>query len=1155
MAVIKCKMCGGDLDISEGLSVCECEYCGTKQTVPTADNEKKLTLFARANRLRLANEFDKAAGVYESIVADFPEEAEAYWGLVLCRYGIEYVDDPVTGKKVPTCHRVSFDSVMEDADFEQACENADAIARRQYREEAKAFEDIRRGIIEVSGKEEPYDIFICYKETAEDGDRTIDSVIAQDVYDALTDKGYRVFFSRISLEDKLGTEYEPYIFAALNSAKIMLAFGTDYEYYNAVWVKNEWSRFLKLMEKDKSKHLIPCYKNLDPYDMPKEFQRLQGQDMGKVGAAQDLLRGIEKILPRRGEETTASAQPVVQQIVQQVVQGGGPNVDALLQRGKMALEDGEWEKAREFFNQALNIESQCAEAYLGLVLTNERLQSEEAIGTLYEIKQRDAIENNFDFKKFLRFASEERRAQVKALLEKANVSPEQIAAIRAERFKKLRSKYKPLQGIIAAGKNYSVGVRSDGKAVASTIIKTTRTTEDKGQCNVSDWKDVVAAAAGAWHSIGLLADGTVVAAGSSFQGQCNVSSWKDIVAISARGFHTVGLHTDGTVVAAGENSNGQCDLNDWRDIIEISAGDYHTVGLRKNGTVIATKIRESDSIEDNGQSDVEDWKDIVAVAAGYNRTIGLKEDGTVVIAGNNSSLRDVEDWSGVIAVTAGLLHVVGLREDGTVIAAGRNDNGQCNVSDWKNIVAITAGEQFTLGLQEDGTVVAAGDNNNGQCSVGNWKLFRDINTLKQEQEQRRLGALTHMKEEALRKQKTIPLLSKQRDQYRKLQGMMTINYWSIVALKADGTVYTANFEEDIQSKVNTWQGIVEVAAGEEHVVGLKYDGTVVAVGNNDNGQCEVNDWTGITAVAAARYFTVALRADGIVLIAGAEEKTRQRLSEWADIKLISLGYGYIVGLKKDGTVVASAVNEEADNYIDDGQCEVSSWSNIVSIFAREDRTFGLRSDGQWIATGSDADKISSWSDIVEIASDGWHTVGLRVDGTVVATGKSQYRSCDVARWTDIVSVVTGDDSTVGLKSDGTVVAVGQNDCNQCNVGRWKNVCAVMHLPYDTIGIRSDGTLITTNENLQKQIADWKLFESLDSIETERKEGLERAAKEDEEAKKRAESARRERIAVLEEEKKALNNEHSSMKGLFSGKRRKEIELRLAEIDAEMKKLN
>ena len=41
MAVIKCKMCGGDLDLVEGQSVAECEYCGSRQTVPVADNEKK----------------------------------------------------------------------------------------------------------------------------------------------------------------------------------------------------------------------------------------------------------------------------------------------------------------------------------------------------------------------------------------------------------------------------------------------------------------------------------------------------------------------------------------------------------------------------------------------------------------------------------------------------------------------------------------------------------------------------------------------------------------------------------------------------------------------------------------------------------------------------------------------------------------------------------------------------------------------------------------------------------------------------------------------------------------------------------------------------------------------------------------------------------
>lgn len=368
MAILKCKMCGGDLNLVEGASTAECEFCGSIQTIPKVDDEKKLTLFARANRLRAACEFDKAAGIYEAIVADFPEESEAYWGLVLCKYGIEYVDDPGTGKKVPTCHRSSFESIMEDSDLEQALENADSTARRVYRDEAKQIEELRKGIIAVSANEEPYDIFICYKETAENGDRTLDSVLAQDVYDALTDKGYRVFFSRISLEDKLGVEYEPYIFAALNSAKIMLAFGTDYEYFNAVWVKNEWSRYLKLMAKDKTKHLIPCYKGIDAYDMPKEFMKLQAQDLGKVGATQDLLRGIEKILPKQKNTNVIQQAVVAPQVV-------ANNTESLVKRGNMALEDREWEKADKFFEEVLNQDAECAEAYIGKALIRAKCSS------------------------------------------------------------------------------------------------------------------------------------------------------------------------------------------------------------------------------------------------------------------------------------------------------------------------------------------------------------------------------------------------------------------------------------------------------------------------------------------------------------------------------------------------------------------------------------------------------------------------------------------------------------------------------------------------------------------------------------------------------------------------------------------------------------
>ena len=403
MAIIKCKMCGGDLSFVEGASVAECEYCGSKQTIPNQDNEKKLTLFARADRLRRACEFDKAAGVYESIVADFPEEAEAYWGLVLCRYGIEYVDDPATGRKVPTCHRSSFDSILEDADFDQACENADPIARRLYRDEAKVIEDIRKGILEVSGKEEPYDIFICYKETDENGSRTIDSVIAQDVYDVLTEKGYRVFFSRISLEDKLGTEYEPYIFAALNSAKIMLVFGTDYEYFNAVWVKNEWSRFLKLMAQDKNKHLIPCYKNLDAYDMPKEFAKLQAQDMGKVGATQDLLRGIDKIMGKGNTIPAGMTSPVVTP----------PN--ALTERGMLFLEDKDWAKANEYFERALDQNPHDGQAYLGKVLAMLQLENVAEIDNLVI-----NIQSFKDFSRAIKYATPDKKEMLQKIYDRAH---------------------------------------------------------------------------------------------------------------------------------------------------------------------------------------------------------------------------------------------------------------------------------------------------------------------------------------------------------------------------------------------------------------------------------------------------------------------------------------------------------------------------------------------------------------------------------------------------------------------------------------------------------------------------------------------------------------------------------------------------------------
>ncbi len=295
MSLLKCKCCGGDLDVKEGEKVVICPYCGSQQTIPDEKNEQFLKIYARGNRLRSQGEFDKAYSMYSQLLTEGKENAEVYWNLLLCKYGITYVDD-YDGKKKPTINRRSRTSILDDDDYKKTIELSDAVSKEVYEQEAEKISDIQKGILKIVQQETPYDIFISYKETDESGDRTKDSVLAQDIYDSLTKEGYRVFLSRVSLANIIGREYEPYIYSALYTAKMMLLVTTDEKHANSVWVKNEWTRFVERMKTDSSKILIPCYCDRNPYNLPKELRNLQGVDRGKLGFIQDLKMGIEKIL-------------------------------------------------------------------------------------------------------------------------------------------------------------------------------------------------------------------------------------------------------------------------------------------------------------------------------------------------------------------------------------------------------------------------------------------------------------------------------------------------------------------------------------------------------------------------------------------------------------------------------------------------------------------------------------------------------------------------------------------------------------------------------------------------------------------------------------------------------------------------------------------
>ena len=836
MAVFKCKMCGGTIEFSQGDTIGVCDSCGTKQTLPNVKDDAINSLYNRANTLRLKSEFDRAEELYNKIIAYDETQAEAYWGIILCKFGIEYVEDPKTFKRVPTCHRTSFDAITADEDFKLAVEYGDAEQRELYKAEAKEIDSIQKDILNIAKNEKPFDVFLCYKETDDSGKRTQDSVIANDIYYQLTQEGFKVFYAAITLEDKLGQEYEPYIFAALNSAKVMLVIGSRPEYFTSVWVKNEWSRFLKIMKKDRSRMLIPCYKDMDAYELPDDFAHLQAQDMSKIGFINDVVRGIKKVINNDShpKKLTAEKEAVV-------MQNENGNVRALIDRGFMALEDGEWEKADGFFEQALNFDAKIAEAYLGKLMAELKVTEKEKLSDCEQ-----PFDNINNYQKAIRFGDEALVASLHECIAKINERNEnnRLAGIYSKAQNTMRCATTEQDFFDAADYFSSIKQYSNSNELAKQCnakavqIRKERLAKEEAErleqkrkaeeariaaekarkrakkisaistscfafliISIVFIKAVIIPGFKYNKAIAELNNGNTFQAVSLLMGAKNYKDSDELLmtllpktSISAGDSHTLGLKSDGTPIAVGFNDYGQCDVFHWKDIVSISAGRYHTVGLKSDGTVVAAGFNQ------NGQCDVSGWEKILSISSGSLHTLGLRRNGTVIAIGNNGYEQcNVSEWKNMVAISAGRFHSVGLKNDGKVVAVGRNEYGQCNVSEWNNIIAISAGNLNTVGLKSDGTVVAVGDSSWDQCDVSDWTDIVAISA----------------------------------------------SDYHTVGLKSDGTVIAVGRNEDGQCNVSKWKNIVAITAGDYYTVGLKSDGTVIAVGRNQYGKCNVSDWKDI----------------------------------------------------------------------------------------------------------------------------------------------------------------------------------------------------------------------------------------------------------------------------------------------------------------------
>lgn len=368
-AVLECKQCGGQLSPEENQKIVYCKFCGSANAISVAD---RFGLYNRANYLRRQNEFDRAMGIYEDIIKEDQTDAEAYFGMALCKYGIEYVDDPETDKKVPTCHRTRFTLMSQDEDFKKAIEYADSDTLSVYMEEATKIDIILKKIQKLSSQQEKYDIFICYKEGDGAGGRTQSSVLAQDIYEHLTNKGYKTFFARKTLESKIGSDYEPIIFSALYSAKVMLVIGSKPEEFQAVWVRNEWVRFMERILNGEECTLIPLYKEMSPYELPNELANIQALDMAKIGFIQDLIDGVGKII-KKNQQTTHPVAGIAG------ITADAVSVASLKKRAFLFLEQGDFSSASQYFERVLDQNPEDSESYWGKLLAKLECYAEADI--------------------------------------------------------------------------------------------------------------------------------------------------------------------------------------------------------------------------------------------------------------------------------------------------------------------------------------------------------------------------------------------------------------------------------------------------------------------------------------------------------------------------------------------------------------------------------------------------------------------------------------------------------------------------------------------------------------------------------------------------------------------------------------------------------
>lgn len=305
MEIFKCKTCGNPLEALVQQSqngLVECPSCYNVWPIPKKDISPAALSFLRMGEHALdVCKFDEAFSAYQKAAELDPEEPEAFFGMALASFKVQYLKDETANppRLQPICHEFSEKSFSADRNFLHAVELAGREKRRVYRDRAAEIDEIRDQFSELRASGLDYDCFLCVKVSDDKGGTTQDSHEALRLYHHLKQAGYTPFYSEEEIGTRTGSDYEALILYALYTSECMLLVCFDESYLQTKWVKNEYGRFLSMIANDeKERDAVTFVFRGSPVEkLPGRSGKIQGIDLSKPDAYSRIDRFVETHTP------------------------------------------------------------------------------------------------------------------------------------------------------------------------------------------------------------------------------------------------------------------------------------------------------------------------------------------------------------------------------------------------------------------------------------------------------------------------------------------------------------------------------------------------------------------------------------------------------------------------------------------------------------------------------------------------------------------------------------------------------------------------------------------------------------------------------------------------------------------------------------------